>query len=93
MKRFFSDMESGRAPQELRDFAAKLRPNGRGVLRMRAGTVRRLRSELDRAAQLNRPGAPADEALRRMNGDARRMEACLRHAEAESGARLPAAKG
>ena len=35
MKRYFSDMESGRAPQELRDFAAALRPNGRAVLRMR----------------------------------------------------------
>ena len=34
-----------------------------------------------------------DEALRRLNGDARRMEGCLRQAEAESGAQLPAAEG
>ena len=65
MKRFFSETGSGHAPQELREFAAALRPNGRIELRLRAGTARRLHAELRRAAELNRPGAPADEALRR----------------------------
>ena len=50
MKRIFSETGSGHAPQELRDFAAALRPNGRAVLRMRAGTARRLHAELRRAA-------------------------------------------
>ena len=93
MKRFFSDRRSGHAPQELRDFAAALRPNGRAVLRLRAGTARRLQAELKRAAELNRPGAPADEALRRLNSEARRIEGCLRQAEAETGMRLPASGG
>lgn len=93
MKRFFSDRRSGHAPQELRDFAAALRPDGHAVLRLRAGTARRLHAKLRRAAELNRPGAPADEALRRLNGDVRRIEACLRQAEAEAGMRLPASGG
>ena len=93
MKRIFSETGSGRAPQELRDFAAVLRPDGRAVLRMRAGTARRLQAELKRAAELNRPGAPADEALRRLNGEARRIEGCLRQAEAETSMRLPASGG
>ncbi len=97
MKRFFSDFNGrrsrGEAAGDLREFAGKMRATGRARLRLRPELARSLRADLGRAARQNRPGVYADDALRRLNGDARRIEACLCQAEAESGARLPAARG
>ena len=97
MNRFFTDpfgmREKDSAAQDLHALAEELRSTDRGAMRMRPGTARRLRADLARAARLGRLDALTDDGLRRLNGDGRRIEACLRQAESETGGDFPAAEG
>ena len=97
MNRFFTDPFGMRgkdsAAQDLHALAEELRSTDRGAMRMRPGTARHLRADLARAARLGRLDALTDDGLRRLNGDGRRIEACLRQAESETGGGFPAAEG